>query len=101
LLFCPLLAVDVPDRSARVGRADCLALPAGPWIVDAAGETLGVEAHGIRHAQRHEPAVDERLGAGRFEAIVRRWILFDFPASLLTLLNQGSAQGGVHVHVLA
>jgi hypothetical protein len=41
------------------------------------------------------------LGAGRFEAIVRRWNLFDFPASLLTVLTKGSAQGGVHVHVLA
>src|SRR5262249_24074115 len=54
LALLPFAALDVPDRTARIGRPDRLALPAGVGIVDAAVETLGVEAHRIRHAQRHE-----------------------------------------------
>jgi hypothetical protein len=35
------------------------------------------------------------------EIELRRWIPFDIPASLLTVFYQGSAQGGIHVHVHA
>src|SRR5712671_6807528 len=49
-----------PWRPIAAGGPQSAALPAGVGIVDAAVESLGVEAHRIRHAQRHHLAVLER-----------------------------------------
>src|SRR5213594_1730993 len=56
--FLPLAALDVVRRAARIGRPHALALPAEARIIDAAIETLGVEAHWIGHAQGDELAVE-------------------------------------------
>src|SRR5207247_9517807 len=47
----PFAPFDVEGRSGAVGRPQSLALPASIRIVDASVHPLGVEAHGIRHAE--------------------------------------------------
>src|SRR5262249_26244201 len=70
-----LAAFDVIGRAARIGRPQTFAFPASIWIIDAAIETLGVEAHRIRHAQRDELAVHQRLDRIRQIAGRHRHIL--------------------------
>src|SRR5262249_49171784 len=54
---CPLAAFDQPRGAVAVRRPQPAALPAGIGVVDAAVESLGVEAERIRHADRHHLAI--------------------------------------------
>src|SRR5499425_26836 len=55
-----LAAFDQPRRAVAARRPQPASLPAGIGIVDAAVESLGVEAERIRHPQRDHLAVLER-----------------------------------------